>query len=171
MNLSATSQLPVSAQAKRVPTRIAAQAMVTCRRRREGVGPKSANSPSDKSCPLADPPTVGGGEVCRSLAKREASAVFAHSATVETTKTPRKRNALARKMVQNTSKYPMAENHSQSTKKSLASPSAMRQARMKMTAAATLRHRMGNLLSPDHKQRRAGSVSKSHSNLSKAAEE
>ena len=67
---------------------------MTCRRQREGVGPKSANTPSDKSCPLADPPILGEGEVCRRLAKPEASAVFAHSATVETTKNSKEEERL-----------------------------------------------------------------------------
>jgi hypothetical protein len=41
---------------------------------------------------------------------------------------------------------------------------------MKMTAAATFPHRIGNLLSPDHQQSRAGSVNTSNSNLSKRPE-
>src|SRR5713101_8709230 len=111
--------------------------------RREYAGPNSADNVSGNVRPLADlPPTAAGSQGHSRRAKRDASAPFTHSATVETAKTATKRTALAPRMVQKTSKYPTAENHSQSTRKSLASPSAIRQATMTMIATAMPLHRI-----------------------------
>src|ERR1700730_1995631 len=51
-------------------------------------------------------------------------------------KTAKKRTALLPRIVQKTSRYPMVENHAQSTRKSLVRPSTMKQATMTITATA-----------------------------------
>lgn len=62
----------------------------------------SSGSVSRNVRPLADPRS----QRHRHRARRDASAPFIHGARVETAKTATKRTALARKMVQKTSKYP-----------------------------------------------------------------
>src|ERR1700730_11646677 len=51
-------------------------------------------------------------------------------------KTAKKRTALLPRTVQKTSRYPMAENQAQSTRKSLVRPSTMKEATMTITATA-----------------------------------
>src|SRR6202043_3039404 len=51
-------------------------------------------------------------------------------------KTAKKRSALPPRIVPKTSRYPMAENQAQSTRKSLVRPSTMKQATMTITATA-----------------------------------
>src|SRR5437667_6261882 len=51
-------------------------------------------------------------------------------------KTAKKRTALLPRIVQKTSRYPMAENQAQSTRKSLVRPSTMKEATMTITATA-----------------------------------
>src|ERR1700687_344729 len=51
-------------------------------------------------------------------------------------KTAKKRSALPPRIVPKTSRYPMAENQAQSTRKSLVRPSTMKEATMTITATA-----------------------------------
>src|SRR5438552_9600804 len=75
------------------------------------------------------------GYTCRSgRANREARAPFTHRRMADPAKTAKKRTALLPRIVQKTSRYPMAENHAQSTRKSLVRPSTMKQATMTITA-------------------------------------
>src|SRR5438132_9322752 len=77
------------------------------------------------------------GYICRSgRANREARAPFTQRRMADPAKTKKKRTALLPRIVQKTSRYPMAENHAQSTRKSLVRPSTMKQATMTITATA-----------------------------------
>jgi hypothetical protein len=69
-------------------------------------------------------------------ANRDARDPFTHRRMADPAKTAKKRTALLPRIVRKTSRYPMAENHSQSTRKSLVRPSTMRQATMTIIATA-----------------------------------
>src|SRR5260221_224765 len=103
------------------------------------------NAPEGEQHPFFRLVKDTGSQGPRRRATRNASVPLIHRATVETAKTAKKRMALAPKMVQKTSKYPTVENHSQSSRKSLASPSAIRQATMTMIATAMPLQRISHL--------------------------
>src|SRR5216684_3554228 len=146
MNRRTTSQLPVSPMAIRIPRTTATPGTRKRQGSCGGASPNSSGTVSDNVRRVADPRSKDtGSQGPRRRATRNASVPLIHRATVERAKTAKKRMALVPKMVQKTSKYPTVENHSQSTRKSLASPSAIRQATMTMIATAMPLHRISHL--------------------------
>jgi hypothetical protein len=85
-------------------------------------------------------------------AKRDASDPFTHRTMAVATKTAKKTSASATMLVQKTPKYPIVENHIQSTRKSPVSPSRIRQ--IERTLAAM----MSGTTAPRHGTRRLGPV-------------
>src|SRR6202022_913787 len=72
----------------------------------------------------------------RGRADRGARNPFPHRRMADIAKTAKKRTAVLPRIVQKTSRYPMVENHAQSTRKSLVRPSTMKEATMTITATA-----------------------------------
>src|SRR5215469_1853099 len=84
--------------------------------------------------------------------KRDASDPFTHRMMAVATKTAKKTSASAAVVVQKTPKYPIVENHSQSTRKSPVSPSRIRQIERTMAAI------MSTTTTPRHGARCLGPV-------------
>src|SRR5207245_5874139 len=109
------------------------------------------------------------GYTCRSgRANREARNPFTHRRRADPAKTAKKRTALLPRIVQKTSRYPMAENQAQSTRKSLVRPSTMKQATMTITAAAMALLGISNSLRVRHAH---GPVTGSHLGLATSRRE
>src|ERR1700687_645432 len=89
-------------------------------------------------CPLTDCQSKGTG--CTYFPRpenRDASDALSHRKALDHTNTAKKITVLALRIVQNTLRYPTAENHAQSTRKSPASPSRVRPATKTMAAMMT----------------------------------
>src|SRR5260370_26130388 len=95
-------------------------------------------SSSANVCPLTDCQSKGGGcACCPRRENRDASNPFSHRKAPEHTKTAKKMTVLVLRVVQNTLRYPTAENQAQSTRKSPASPSRIRPETKTMAAMMT----------------------------------
>src|SRR5229473_7961181 len=131
------SQLLICAAAIRIP-RMPATAATS---RGHATCPGMSLSTSAKVRPLTDCQSKGAGCACFPPPEnRDASDPFSHRKAPEHTKTAKKTTVLALRIVQNTLRYPTAENQAQSTRKSPASPSRIRPDTKTMAAmmAATM---------------------------------